>query len=198
MPQPDRKTPQLVMMRKLDDLPEVELPEGYELRSFQPGDERTWERIIAEAFDRDVPRGQFGTRIADREAFRPERVLFMCHNGEPVATASAWHVEKYGPETGYVHMVGALPGHQGKGLGYQVSLAALHRMAEERLRRAALQTDDFRLAAVKTYLKLGFEPVLVDENQRQRWAEVLRALGLPDAGRRFQQILTGPVMEYPE
>lgn len=195
----ERYRPQLVMIRRaLDDLPAVDLPEGYELRSFQPGDERAWERIIAASFGRDVPRGQFGSRIGDRDYFRPERVFFICREGEPVATATAWHMERYDPETGYVHMVGALPGHQGMGLGYQVSLAVLHRLGEEGFERAVLQTDDFRLAALKTYLNLGFEPVLVDENQRERWAEVFRALGLKQLQEQFRDILSGPVTRFDE
>lgn len=199
MSQSERQKPQLVMVRtSLDDLPDIALPNGYELRSFEAGDERAWEQIIAASFDREVPCGQFASRIGDRDNFRPDRVLFICHEGEPVATATAWQVDKYGPETGYVHMVGVLPHHQGKALGYQVSLAVLHRLAEDEFERAALQTDDFRLAALKTYLNLGFEPLLVHENQRERWWRVFRKLDLPEVLDRFEDILNGPVEESPE
>ena len=39
-----RITPQLVMRRThLRELPNVDVPEGYTLRSFEPGDEAGWE-----------------------------------------------------------------------------------------------------------------------------------------------------------
>jgi mycothiol synthase len=60
-------------------------------------------------------------------------------------------------------------------------------------RRAELRTDDFRVAAIKTYLKLGFEPLLVAENQRRRWRDVLAAIGRGDLVERFAGILEGPI-----
>ena len=50
-------------------------------------------------------------------------------------------------------------------------------MVREGRQRAFLSTDDFRLPAIRTYLKLGFEPYLVHENQRERWRKVLAAIG---------------------
>ena len=40
-----------------------------------------------------------------------------------------------------------------------------------------LFTDDHRLAAIKTYLKLGFEPQMVHDSHPERWREVLAKLG---------------------
>ncbi|MFO7946233.1 MAG: GNAT family N-acetyltransferase [Armatimonadota bacterium] len=194
MPQKTPQKPQLTMKRPdLKNLPEITLPDGYELRTFQPGDERAWEAIVARAFDRDVPEGHFDSRIGDHDAFQPERVFFICHNGEGVATATAWYMEKWGENTGYVHMVGVKPGHQGKRLGYQVSLAVLHRLRGEGFEEAVLTTDDFRLPAIKTYLNLGFEPVLVHENQRERWRDVFEALGMPELAEKYSAVLNGPV-----
>ena len=58
----------------------------------------------------------------------------------------------------------------GRGLGFHVSLACTHIMAAEGRTSAVLQTDDFRLPAIKSYLRLGFAPLLMHENQRQRRA----------------------------
>ncbi|MFP3902936.1 MAG: GNAT family N-acetyltransferase [Armatimonadota bacterium] len=196
MPQNTPQKPQLTMKRPdLKNLPELQLPEGYQLRTFQSGDERAWENIVADAFDREVPRGQFGTRIGAHDAFQPERLFFICHKGEAVATATAWYMEKWGENTGYVHMVGVKPGHRGKRLGYQVSLAVLHRLRDEGFEEAVLTTDDFRLPAIKTYLNLGFEPVLVHENQRKRWREVFEVLGMPELAEEYSAVLNGPVLE---
>jgi mycothiol synthase len=47
-------------------------------------------------------------------------------------------------------------------------------------RRIYLLTDDFRLPAIKTYLRLGFVPFLFEEGMEQRWREVLRRLEWPE------------------
>ena len=46
------------------------------------------------------------------------------------------------------------------------------------LRRIYLRTDDHRLAAIATYLKLGWRPRTWDEDSRRRWQAVGEALGL--------------------
>ena len=66
-------------------------------------------------------------------------------------------------------------------------------MVAEGRTHVKLQTDDFRLAAVRQYLRLDFVPLLVDENQRQRWRDVFQALGQPALAERFAGILGGPV-----
>ena len=195
-----RLQPQLVMRRPdLHNLPAVHLPDGFHLRLFREGDERAWEIIIAESFHRELQPNEFENAIKSRPPFKPERVLFVVSNDVPVATATAWEEPKYGQEAGYLHMVGVRPGHQGKRLGYWVSVAVLHRFVVEGRKKAVLQTDDFRLPAVKTYLALGFEPLLVDENQRQRWPDVFAALGRRDelVG-RFADVLGGPLQRFEE
>jgi mycothiol synthase len=69
--------------------------------------------------------------------------------------------------------------HQGFGLGRQLSVAVLRRFATEGLRSAVLETQDFRLAAIATYLDLGFEPVPRDGAQERRWRTVFDALRTP-------------------
>lgn len=188
--------PQLSM--KLDDLsslPEVCLPEGYAIRHYIPGDEANWNRIIYASFD--VPEeqrdGWFERRIAADPAFSPDRVLFVVHEEEAVGTATAWHVAGCPPEIGYLHYVGVLPSETGKRLGYLISLAALHKMVAEGRKAAVLLTDDFRIPAIKTYLKLGFHPVLVHENQRMRWRKIFARINRPDLIEAFSAILNGPV-----
>ncbi|MBI3921633.1 MAG: hypothetical protein HY318_09470 [Armatimonadetes bacterium] len=188
------QTPQLVMRRPhLKDLPTMALPVGHGVRCYRPGDEAAWEAIIGESFGSEH---SFAETMQAAPCFLPERVWFVTCGEVPVATASAWKVPRYGPDTGMVHMVGALTQHTGKRLGYWVSLATLHRFVEEGLCDAVLQTDDFRLPAIKTYLNLDFEPLLVDENQRERWREVYRVLGLPELAARHASCLSGPIHEF--
>lgn len=190
----EQLSPQLVMRRdNLLNLPAVVLPPGYSIRSFREGDDAAWDRIIQVTFE--SPEYDFNKVMKADPAYRPERVLFVTHKDEPVATASAWQVDRFGPVVGYLHMVGVSPEHQGKHLGYWVSVAVLHQFVEAGRMEAVLQTDDFRLPAIKTYLRMGFEPVLVHENQRERWRKNLRDLKEDDLIIQFSRILNGPVVK---
>ena len=42
-----------------------------------------------------------------------------------------------------------------------------------------LRTDDFRLPALKVYLKLGYEPLLYADDMKGRWKAVCAKLGWP-------------------
>ncbi len=174
----------------LESLPPLAPAAGCDVRSYRPGDERAWVAIINDSFGFQEPPDYFHRRLGD-EHFRPERVWFAVAGGQPAATASAWASAKWGDTIGVLHMVGALAAHRGRGLGHLVCLAALHQMRREGRTAAVLSTDDFRLAAVRTYLRLGFEPYLVHENQRDRWRLVLPAAGA-EAG-RFAAVLAGPL-----
>lgn len=169
---------QLVLrLPSMDDLPGLQLPRGYHARSMRTGagDEAAWEQIIAASFGRNY---SFQTDMAADAAFRPERVWFVCDEDDgPVATASAWYRAEWGENTGYLHMVGLLPRHAGRKLGYYTSLAALLQMRQEGKSQAVLHTDDERLPAIKTYLNLGFVPEFTDSSHPARWQAIDQAFG---------------------
>ena len=173
--------PQLCMRRpNLDDLPKVELPDGYSLRTSQEGDGLHWAKIVQESFeDPSFNESRFECVMKAHAAYRPERIFFVCAaDGVPCATASAYRSDLFGEDVGYLHMVGVCPSHAGRKLGFVVSLAALHRFRFEGLSNVVLETDDFRLAAIKTYFRLGFSPFMRHENHSARWTAVRTKLGI--------------------
>lgn len=176
--------PQLYMIRRdLERLPALQLPEGYDIRTFRPGDEFAWERVIAASFDRDPGDVDFARTMRSDPAFCPERVFFVEHAADGVVgTASAWRKPQHWPEAGVIHYVGVLPKHRGRGLGRAVTLRALHRIAAEGWREATLETDDFRLPAIRAYLALGFEPLIEHPSHPERWRKVFDALGMKERG----------------
>lgn len=190
--------PQLKMLRPdLDGLPEIRLPEGYSVRSYLPGDSQAWSNIIGESFKKTAADFDFDKIMRSDPAFRERRIWFIIFEGNPVATASAFIQPGFMRLAGMIHYVGALAGHEGKKLGYWVTLAALRCMSAEGWGRAWLATDDFRLPAIKTYLNLGFVPLLVDEGQRARWRNVFAELKLPAASEMHAEILNGPLYHEP-
>jgi len=166
--------PQLQMRRaNLDQLPPLAIPNGFTIRTYQNGDDILWEDLTERTLGFRL---DFAKDIKASPFFKPERIFFICHGSEPIATAIAWCLKDDPDTTGYVHMVGADARFKGNGLGYQVSLATLHQMALENKQSVVLNTDDFRLPAIAIYLRLGFEPEMTHESHRPRWEEIYTKL----------------------
>ena len=85
-------------------------------------------------------------------------------------------------------MVGVVAEHTGHKLGKWVSLAVLYYFRDCRFKCAMLDTDDFRLPAIKTYLNLGFIPVYVERSQPRRWQDIFEKLELPPMTEEITQL----------
>lgn len=172
---------QLRMVRhNLKNLPNIELPTDYCLRTYRDGDEIHWANIISDSFGgRKRTAADTHQEITGREVFDPNGLFFITHQETPVGTACAWKQSIDESDIGYVHMVGVLSEHTGQKLGKWISLAVLYYFREHGFTCAILDTDDFRLPALKTYLNLGFVPVYVDRTQPKRWEAIYNQLGLP-------------------
>lgn len=171
---------QLRMVRPdLDNLPKLELPPGYGMRTYREGDEVHWANIISDSFG-GKQRTAEDTRneITGQERFVPDGFYFATHDGTPVGTACAWRQTVDETEVGYVHMVGVASAHTGHKLGKWVSLAVLIYFRDYGFRCAMLDTDDFRIPAIKTYLNLGFVPVYIEDGQPKRWQAIFEELKL--------------------
>ena len=55
----------------------------------------------------------------------------------------------------------------------------MRRFLQAGYRRIYLKTDDFRLAALSTYLRLGFQPFHFASDMEPRWRAIFDTLGLP-------------------
>ncbi len=187
--------PQLLMRRPhLRNLPAPLLPADYQLRYFLPGDEAGWNALMDKAFERRRGQSDYSREMISDEPYRPERVkLVLADSGEIVATASCWRSPRYPADSAVLHWVGADPAHGGRGLGTAVSLEALHQGVAEGCTRAFLLTDDVRTAALKTYLRLAFEPVLTHDSHRQRWQTILDQFSWPEP---FTARLAGPLESF--
>lgn len=186
--------PQLYMTRPdLTNLPPLRVAEGYCVRTYEPGDDVHWVNIIAGSFKIEPSTLSFDKIMRQDPAFRPERIFFVCHGVEPVGTTAAYLRPVFRPQAGMIHYVGVLEGHGGKGLGQALMGAALNRMRDEEWVSAWLSTDDHRLAAIKIYLALGFEPWLLHESHRSRWPAVLLALNRGDLIETWQDLFASPI-----
>ena len=160
-------------------LPAVELPEGYQLRTFQPGeDDESWLAVNAAAFAHHLEQGAWTLddlrhRMAE-PWFDPAGFFLL---DAPDGTLAGFHWTKvhggeasgqhqhdgHAPDDGHghdpigeVYVVGVSPDHQGRGLGRALTIAGLRHLRQRRLPQAMLYVDADNAGAIHTYTSLGF------------------------------------------
>ncbi len=168
---------QLQMLRpNLVGLREMALPHGYQIRTYRPGDEAAWAEIINDSLGPGWDAERCRRGLIDLPQFCPDGLFFATYKCKPIGTTCAWTQSSGETRVGSVHMVGVIPEHQGKRLGYALSLSALRFFRDNGFQCARLSTDDFRLPAIKTYLNLGFEPKHTDKDHKARWDAIFAKL----------------------
>ncbi len=184
MPETDAR-PQLEMVwptQRGDDPPPVDLAEGYTLRTWRDGDEAGYVALMASAgFDDWTPE-----RVAPtRRSVIAEGWFVVEPPGGGAVVATAMAVDRPSerhPHGGELGWVAVNPDHRGRRLGQAVSAAATARLLQAGYRDVYLLTDDHRLPAIKTYLRMGFRPLCWAEGMDARWRTVLEALGWDEPG----------------
>ena len=114
-------------------------------------------------------------RMLDEKDFDPDGIFFALQNGEAVATITA--IIHPDTKSGLVHMVAAKPCCRGQAVGSYLNDIAKAYFCENGCEYALLTTDEFRVAAVKSYLRSGFIPVEYDEGMKERWEKWLTEYG---------------------
>lgn len=172
--------PQLEMAwpdRRRGESPAVLPAPGYSIRTYRAGDEARSFELMALA----------GWPGWDHERLRPwaARLLpdgwFMTvheRSDQIVASAMALRSETF-VGAGELGWLAGDPAHAGHGLGRAVSAAVTARFLAEGCWPIHLYTEDFRLPALRIYLALGYEPVLVGPGAVNRWRVVCSSIGWP-------------------
>ena len=69
-------------------------------------------------------------------------------------------------------MVACRPESRGRGIGTLLNDIAVNVLKNEGMETAYLTTDDFRIPAIKSYLRCGFAPDLSTDDFKERWAKI--------------------------
>lgn len=115
-----------------------------------------------------------------RSLYREDKCFFILENGNAVATVTV--ICDYENREGYIHMVACRESARGKGYGTLLNRIAEFTLKKEGMERAWLTTDDWRIPAIRSYLRAGFAPDLSTEDFQQRWSNIFAQLnvGKPD------------------
>ncbi len=178
---------QLLMLRIGGTVNDRTLPDGYRFEYYTGTAEEVtdWISICRHGLLPEGPpasgadRDWFASAIEGYRDLVPERDLFfvVTPDGKRVATSAA---VLHPNDEGYIHMVAAKPVCRGCGIGHAMLSRALTDLTARGATHVTLTTDDYRLAAIKTYLDGGFRPVLwhdPDSDMRARWDAIIAALG---------------------
>ena len=182
----DRTIPYYHIIMRCDRvLPmEVKLPEGYAIRTYQPGDEDAWADLMCAVGEQTSPadaRAEFVRRyLADMS--RADRLFFAVDaEGAVVGTAIAWD-----DGLRVLHWLAVHPDHQRRGLGKALCQTALRLFRrEDNALPVYLHTQPWSWKAILLYIKLGFKLQPLDtiynyENQYAQAMETLRAIVTPE------------------
>ncbi len=168
----------LMVFPKNKDIPQ--LPEGYSVRKYQ-GEEDIphWIRICNNGLVRYGADNTAFTECMEHINCYEDTFFILNEEKLPIATITA--VCKY-PATGLglVHMVSVADSERGKGLGHTLCSIAEKHFFENGVEKAILTTDDYRVAACKSYLKAGWMPVNHDVDMVLRWTRVMKKLGIDE------------------
>ena len=175
--------------RRLGNPPHpVSIPDGYILRTYQAGDETGWCSVMDlagfEGWDDEKLAPWFGKIL-------PDGWFMIIHKatGDIVATAMALHgPTDFFPFGGELGWVAGNPAHSGKNLGTAVCAAVTARLIGAGYHLIHLNTDDFRLPAIKIYLKLGYVPFLFTSDMPDRWRAVCEKLNWPYAPEAWRHV----------
>jgi mycothiol synthase len=157
------------------------LAKGYELRTYRSGEEQNIIDLLTSDGEAMGPREweQY------RDMLLPNGLFLVEERATKGLVASAGAVYNpnprryyfpFGGELGYLIVAQA---HRQKGLGAVLCRAAVQRMLSAGYESIRVCVQEHRLPAIRTYLRLGFEPFLHSLEVEQRWCLVYEQLRTP-------------------
>ena len=167
-----------LMMKYVGGKLPVSEAEGYIIRNYNEGDyENMLDALMALTIKR-YERDELDSVILCKGGVRPESVFVADDGAKLLGTATGYTHEA--DNGGTLHMVSALPEAAGRGVGRAVCSAVVNYLVGIGCSFVDLTTDDFRIPAIVTYAKLGFRPVIDDDEMQQRWSALAEKLDLPE------------------
>ena len=159
--------PQLEMVRGSDPVADVPgVIAGYLLRQAVFEDRHSYSQTFGTAFEEPSPFASMMQKTLPGGFFVVEHLP----TGTVIAASTAAVIPKAKHPDGHsLQWVIAHSNHRGTGAGQTTVAAATRLLADAAPNYSFLSTDDFRLPAINIYLKLGWKPLLYQDDQIHRW-----------------------------
>jgi GNAT superfamily N-acetyltransferase len=108
-------------------------------------------------------------------------VLLIWDGNRLVGTGGVRHIAGGCDNACLLTFVCVHPCARGQHLGRAITAGCIEMAEDARKTRMLLCTEDFRIAAIKCYLSLGFRPTFAtwDRTHRVRWRRLCRRVGVP-------------------
>lgn len=171
---------QLVMRWSAERTPEIpDAPDWGEFvcRTFDGSDAdvEKWLDIVVDGLTGERQGADFFWKcINDHGPMEPDKLFLVECGGDPVATLAV--ICDYEKAEGYIHMVACMPEYRGRGVGTRLNAEAVRTLRRAGMKTAWLTTDDFRIPAIKSYLRAGFYPDIIDGEHRARWDAICKKI----------------------
>ena len=164
----------MISASRASEVPESQIPDGYELRGYLPGDEESWVELFnTGGFGSDWDRERFDEYMTGPERKEGSVVATL---GDRIVAATFASVEVGMDCTGRVDFVTSHPDVRGLGLGRAVCTGVVRYLVDRGYANVVLYTDDWRLPAIGLYLSMGFEPQMTRMDMPERWRRVQEQL----------------------
>ena len=168
---------------------EVKLPQGYAIRTWQPGDETAWADMECANGEFDTPEqaiALFTQRYLQDPSLTDHIFFAVAPDGTIAGSVIAWEHDVRGMGVRSLNWVIVRDEHQGKGLGKALCQTALRLFRrEDNSLPVYLHTQPWSWKALLLYIQLGFKLQPKDtfyayENQYAQAMETLKGLLTPE------------------
>ena len=167
--------PQLKMYWKNDGkaAADVAVPSGCRIARFSELEDAMdkWLEIVQYGLSNGKQDAEFYRKVMTANVtYSEDRCFFVLENERAVATLAV--LCDYEKKEGYIHMVACREDSRGKGYGTLLNRVAEYSLKKEGMQTAFLTTDDWRIPAIKSYLRAGFTPDLSTDDFKERWEKI--------------------------
>lgn len=158
----------------------LSLPVGITVKSLPeiPDGLNVWRdimRYMSKNYDVDTGGDYYERSMLKKPNYSEDMCYIFSVEGIPAATITV--VCDDVSKQGCIHMVACKPEFRGRGLGHLMLKKAVTVLKQKGMETAYLTTDDWRIAAIKTYLKAGLVPDLDSEPDfEERWDKIFSVI----------------------
>ncbi len=183
----DRSIPYYNLILKRNEIctTSVSLPEGYNFKMYDVGDEKYWAKLEYEIGDFsfvEEAETYFRTNYCNQIDELKNRCVFVVDAcGDVVGSCIAWHDSKGNDMVASLHWLVVSPEHQGKHIGLALCQKVMDIFKEHDETPVYIHTQPWSYKAILLYIKLGFKIQKTDtfshyENQYKKAMKTLEKL----------------------